>query len=249
MLKTLGVVEACCASASDRAKMARRLEGKSVVEWVARRCTECLHLDGVIVVTRDLPENAFLSCLVPRDVPLFMGRQADHLGCVAAALEEYPAEALVWIRGDCLFVDPLLLDRLVLAAGVHPELDYLGFTSRDGQPATLSPVGVYGEWLRATALHKAARRAVEPADRQHLSRYVFSRPEKFNVRLLPAPAPIDRDDVRLTVDIEEDWDHAQTIFEALGSEELNWQRIADLLHHQPAMRHRMAALNRQHARV
>lgn len=76
-----------------------------------------------------------------------------------------------------------------------------------------------------------------------MTRYIYSHPEEFNLRLIPAPSGIDRDDVRLTVDIEEDLDHVQTIIEALGPESLGWQRIAALLDHQPAMRRRMAALN------
>ena len=49
-----------------------------------------------------------------------------------------------------------------------------------------------------------------------------------------------------TVDLDEDWDHALAIYEALGPEWLDWQRIARLLDHQPALRSRMAALNRVH---
>ncbi|HZZ28429.1 MAG TPA: hypothetical protein VFE46_10545 [Pirellulales bacterium] len=64
------------------------------------------------------------------------------------------------------------------------------------------------------------------------------------MRLIPAPQGLDRDDVRLTIGSEEDWEHAQAIFEALGPEQLDYQRIAGLLDHQPALRQRMAALNR-----
>ena len=42
----------------------------------------------------------------------------------------------------------------------------------------------------------------------------------------------------------EDWDHALAIYDALGPEAFEWQRIAGFLNHQPAMRKRMAALNR-----
>ena len=87
-------------------------------------------------------------------------------------------------------------------------------------------------------------------DREEVTQYICSHPEKFNLRLTPAPAQIDRDDVRLTVDIEEDWDHVQTLFEALGpDEQLDWQRVASMLDHQPALRNRMAALNRDYAHV
>ena len=64
------------------------------------------------------------------------------------------------------------------------------------------------------------------------------------MRLLPAPSGLDRDDLRLTIESEEDWEHAQVIFEALGPEELDWQRIAGLLRGQPRLRQRMAVLNR-----
>jgi spore coat polysaccharide biosynthesis protein SpsF (cytidylyltransferase family) len=48
------------------------------------------------------------------------------------------------------------------------------------------------------------------------------------------------------VDLEEDWELTVTIYEALGPERLEWQRIVSLLDHQPAIRRRMEALNRVH---
>ena len=50
MLKTLGIVDACYRSRAVRSKAARKLGGKSVLEWVVRRATDCQRLDGVIVV-------------------------------------------------------------------------------------------------------------------------------------------------------------------------------------------------------
>lgn len=74
--------------------------------------------------------------------------------------------------------------------------------------------------------------------------FMYSRPEEFRLRLIPVPVELDHDDVRLTIEHEEDWEHAETIFEALGPDELDWQRIARLLRQQPALRERMAVLNR-----
>lgn len=249
MLKTLGIVEACYAEPDARAKATRRLGGKTVLEWVVRRATDCLRLDGVIVVTSAEEENRFVADLVPLDVPVFVSRAGDALGQVANALEQYPSEGVVRLTTDSPFIDPELIDRLIITAEDNPRCDYVSYCTRDGQPAILSPVGVYAEWFRAVALLKAAGRARARADRRHPTRYVYSHPEKYNIRLIPTPAKIDREDVRLTVDIEEDWDHALTIFEALGPDDMDWQRIADLLDHQPALRKRMAVLNRVHAKT
>jgi spore coat polysaccharide biosynthesis protein SpsF len=244
MLKTLGIVQACFESAHFRCIVHRKLGGQFLLEWVVRRVTDCMRLDGVIVVACGAAEHRFVRDLVPMDVPVFVGSQSDALGRFAHALEEYPTEAVVRVRGDNPFIDPGLIDRLVTTAEAHPNCDYVSYCSRDGRPAILSPVGVYAEWFRTAALWRAARLAKSGADREHVTRYIYSHPEKFKLRLIPAPTQIDRDDVRLTVDIEEDWDHALAIFEALGPEAMDWQRIAELLDHQPALRKRMAALNR-----
>jgi spore coat polysaccharide biosynthesis protein SpsF len=249
MLKHLGIVQACFHSPRFRSNAMRKLGGRSLFEWVIRRVTDSIRLDGVIVVACDSEDRDTLNRLVPSDVPVFYGEGGDALARCCKALEQYPAEGVVRIRGDNLFIDPSLIDRLICKAESHPNCDYVSYSSRDGRPAILSPVSVYAEWFRVSALRKAERLAGDALDREDVTRYIYSHPETFNLRLVPAPSEIDRDDVRLTVDIEEDWDHALMMFEALGSEFWDLKRIARMLDHQPAMRHRMAALNRAHASV
>ena len=249
MLKNLGIVQACFHLPRFRCNATRRLGGRSILEWVIRRVTDSIRLDGVIVLACATEDYRALSHLVPSDVPVCLCEEEDALARFCKALEQYPAEGVVRVRGDNLFIDSGMIDRLATTAEAHPHCDYVGYFLRDGRPAILSPVGVYAEWFRAGALHEANRLARDKLDREDVARYIYSHPEDFNLRLIPAPAEIDREDVRLTVDIEEDWDHAQVLFEALGPEQLDWQRIASLLDHQPALRSRMAALNRAHAHV
>jgi spore coat polysaccharide biosynthesis protein SpsF len=249
MLKNLGIVQAYFQWPRFRCNAMRKFAGRSVLEWVIRRVTDSMRLDGVIVVARQTEHSPDIDRLVPSDVPIFCGEGSDALAHFATALEQYPAEGVACVRGDNLFIDPGLIDRLVTTAEADPNCDYVGYHLRDGRPAIHSPVNVYAEWFRASALRKANRLARNEADREDVTRYLYSHPEKFNVRLLPAPAEIDREDVRLTVDIEEDWDHILTIVDALGPERLDWQRIAGLLDHQPALRSRMAVLNRSHRSV
>ena len=247
MLKNLGIVQACFRVPRFRCNAMRMLGGRPLLDWVIRRVTDAMRLDGVIVVGCHTEARCELSRLVPSDVPVFFGEGDDALARFAKALEQFPAEGVVRVRGDNIFVDPGLIDRLITMAESDPDCDYASYCSRDGQPAILSPVSLYAEWFRASVLRRANRLARDPLDREHVTRYLYTHPEKFNVRLMPAPPAIDRDDVRLLVDMEEDWDHALAIFDALGPERLDWQRIAKLLDHQPALRSRMAALNRESA--
>jgi spore coat polysaccharide biosynthesis protein SpsF len=249
MFTAIGVVQARLGSDPFKGLVTRRLGGKPLLEWVVRRATDCQRLSQVVVVTGNQPEDELLAESVPPDVPVLAAEGADNLHRIVSVLDHYPADALVRIRPDAPFVDPVLIDRLVNTAAEHPECDYIGYCSRDGRPAILSSVGLFAECCQAEALRRAAREATDPADRRQITRYLYSHPEKFTIRLIPAPAGLDRDDVRLTIDTDEDWEHAQMILEALGTEALDWQRIAGLLDQQPALRKRMASLNHRLAKV
>jgi len=229
MSTTLAVVQACCGTAQSRRKIARRLGGKSVLEWVVRRATDCLRLDGVIVVTSAVRENEFVADLVPPDVPVFVSPKPDALSRFVAALEKYPASEAVRIRADNPFIDPVLIDQLVTTAAANPACDYVSYCLRDGRPAILAPIGIFAEWFRVRALRRADREAIDPVDRQRVTPYLYSHPEKFRVRLIPAPFPLAGDDGRAIADIEEFWEYAQSTVEMLGPEALDWQRMAVLL--------------------
>lgn len=244
MLKTLGIVEVRPNADLSRLTACRRLSGKSLLEWVVRAMTESLGLDTVIVLAPDIAESAELVELAPCDVPLFVSDRPDALARFAAALDEYPARAVVRVAAEHPFVDPVLIDRLVTTAAGHGDADYIGYCSRGGRPVVMSPLGAIGEWIRGSAIRRANREAVGADDRDQVSAHFHAHPEEFNLRLIPIPKQLDRDDVRLTIGGEEDWERTQTIFEALGPEPHDYRRIADLLHHQPALRERMAVLNR-----
>lgn len=246
MLDTLGVVDfPQQPNIHQTASLCRRkIGGKSLLEWVVRRVTEAQQLDGVIVVLGDSLEERQLSRMLPPDVPIFVGNQDDPLARFAAALREFPAKSVIRVAAENPFIDPELIDRLVVTAETHPGQDYVGYCSRSGRPAIQSKLGVFAEWCCVDAVMQANREAVEMCDRWEVSRYIYSHPETFSLRLVPMPHELDREDLRLTVDVDEDWEHAHEIIEALGADDFDWQQIAGLLDQQPVMRERMAVLNR-----
>jgi spore coat polysaccharide biosynthesis protein SpsF len=246
MLKTLGIVQANFRSPRFCTNASRRLGGRSLLEWVVRRVTDSMRLNGVIVLTGQTDDAHAIGRLVPSDVPLCCCDAADEVSRVAKALETFPAEGVVRVCGDNLFIDPILIDRLVNAAEAQPDCDYVSYCSRDGRPAILSPVGLYAEWFSTDAIRRADRLTRCDGECRRVTEFFHANADKFTLRLIPTPAEVDRDDVRLTIDLEEDWEHALAIYDALGPERLDWRRIANLLDHQPAMRSRMATLNRTH---
>jgi spore coat polysaccharide biosynthesis protein SpsF (cytidylyltransferase family) len=244
MVTTLGVVEIRNTDDTPLLTAFRRLGGKSLLEWVVRRMTDSQQLGQVIVLCPDIPQAQELSNILPRDIPLMIGDGADAPARLTAALDQYPAEGVVCVAAEHPFVDPELIDRLITTASNHPESDYIGFCSRHGRSAVMAPLGMIGEWVRATTLKQANLEAHDPQERSGATTILLAHPEQFNLRLIPVPQELDRNDLRLVINGEEDWENVQAIYEALGPEHLDYQRIAGLLDHQPAIRQRMAALNR-----
>jgi len=244
MAGTLGIVEVGGSHARTTSVelASRRLGGKPLVEWVVRRVTESLLLDRVIVVA-DAATEQMVRAYTPCDISVFVGRQPDMLGRIAAAARQYDAHQLVRVGLDNPFVDPALIDRLVCTANSHPGCEYIGYYSHDGRPAAQSRMGIFAEWARSDAIFKAESLATSEADRRSVTRYLYSHPELFQLRLIPVPPRLDREDVRLSIGGEQDWENAQMILDALGPDHLAWQEIAGLLDSQPQIRDQMATLN------
>jgi spore coat polysaccharide biosynthesis protein SpsF len=244
MSRTMAVVQPKEVAPGTKTSYARRLGGQSLLERLVRRLTDCERLDGVVVVIPNDAQAESIADLVPRDVPVYVSKRPDSLGRLCDVVDCYRPDAVVQVPACRLFVDPNLVDRLVITAADHPSFDYIGYCSRDGRPSILSPLGVFTEWCASDAIRRAESLAVTRKDRDQPTRFLYSHPELFRLRLLPAPAELDRDDLRLTVDHEEDWHHLHTFFDVLGAEGFDWRRIAELLDQHPAVRQRMATLNR-----
>lgn len=253
MGRVLGIVEVQPAveglsNKSPLAGMARRrFGGKSLLEWVVRRMSDADRLDGVVVLAGDDPFSRSLVSHVPADVRVFHAAEGDPLGRFAAAVRHFQCSAAVRLSVSQPFVDPILIDRLLALVASGNSCDYASFAFADGRPVMQSKLGVFAEWCRGEAVLLANRLACRDHERTDATHFLHAHPEIFAIRLFPVPTQLDRDDVRLAIQDEEDWEHVQLILDALGPESLDWQFITALIDRQPTIRERMARRNRAEA--
>ena len=249
MYTSLGVVEVLPSISqlslhSPLAGIARRkFAGKPLLEWVVRRVTEAHCLDRVVVLAGSDPLSRSLAKLVPRDVPVFVSDAADPMERMASVVRQFPCYSLVRMSVSHPFVDPLLVDRLVTTALADKLCDYATFRFASGRSVMQSKVGVFAEWCKAEAILRADRMAHEADDRACPTSFLADHPELFNLKYLPVPDKLDREDLRLEIQDEQDWEHVQTIVDALGPESLDWQFITSLLDRHPNICGRMRELN------
>jgi len=221
----------------------RRFGGKSLLEWVVRRVSDAHRIGGIVVLAGNdsLARNLCIHC--PPDAHVLYSSAADPLGRLAEVVRTVPCKAIVRLNVSHPFVDPDLIDRLI-AAATSSGCDYASFCFSDGRPVIESRLGVFAEWCHADAVLRADRLATGPVDRANPTRLMYSRPDLFALKMMAVPPQLDREDMRLAIHDEEDWEEVQEILDALGPESLEWQYIASLLDRQPAIRARMAHRNR-----
>jgi spore coat polysaccharide biosynthesis protein SpsF (cytidylyltransferase family) len=230
MYKTLGIVKGALLTEKQRHHVARRLDGKSVLEWVVRQMTDCEQLNGVVVLADAGSSGEMVRQLSPIDVPVFSPPVDNTLALLQQTLEHFPADACVFIGADWPFLDPTLIDQLVRTAQRESNCDYAAYQSMNEIFSAGRPYGLFPEWYRSNAIHKIANRIDDAIHRQLPGTFFLDNRNKFNILQLPVPAGLDhQNNVRFTFDDEADWDNILELHDALNLDVLDCQKIGNLL--------------------
>lgn len=228
MQQTLGIVKGALLTAKQRHHLTRRINGKSVFEWVVRQMTECERLDGVVVLADDGPNGDLVRSLAPVDVPVHSSKTQDTMGLLLDVLNKFAAKSCLFIGTDWPFLDPVVLDQIVRAAEQENGCDYAAFQFTNDVFSAGRPYGLFPEWYRAASIMKAATVVTDTIHRQLPGSYFLDNQNKFVVELLPVPAGLDQENVRFSFDNEEDWDNLLEIHDALKLDVLDCRNLSRL---------------------
>ena len=195
--RVLAVVQARMSSSRLPGKALADLCGRSAIDRVLDRLDRCRELEGVVVATSEDASDDPLAEALDGRLPVVRGALDDVLGRYALALSEHPCDAVVRITGDCPLIDPDVVD-LVVGRWRSGEAAYAANVI---EPRTW-PKGMDTEVVSAHALRSAAEEARDPYDREHVTPFVRSRPDRFPQEAVALDPPAA--DVRLVLDTPED---------------------------------------------
>ena len=140
------------------------------------------------------------------------GQLDDVLGRFVGCLDALPTEPELVLRvcADRPFVDPELARALVEAYDEVGRPDYLA----NNFPKSY-PDGLDLELIRTDVLRQADVEAVDSDEREHVTPFIYRRPDRF--RLVNLPCPFGNfSDVRVVIDNIEDYDSLSRVCERLG---------------------------------
>lgn len=210
--RIIAIVQARMGSTRLPGKVLLPLLGEPILSHIVQRLQRSAFLDAIVVATSRAPADEPIAALaLDHGVPCVRGSEEDVLGRYVEAARWADAQHVVRITGDCPFVDPDVVDRLI-EEHLRSLADYTSNTlSRS------FPHGADVEVFTRQALETAAAEANQPWEREHVTPFLWTRPERFHLHNVVATPPLDHPEYRITVDTEEDYMLARAVYETLGS--------------------------------
>jgi spore coat polysaccharide biosynthesis protein SpsF len=202
------VVQARLSSERLPGKVLLPLAGRPMLGWLLERLHTVAEAERIIVATSDRPQDAAVAeFAASAGVATFRGPLDDVLARFVGAADAYGLDAFVRVSGDSPLLDPGLVSAALrlFAEG--------GWDLVTNVQVRTFPRGQSVEAIAVAALRRVAADTQHPADREHVTPYLYANPERFRIRnfTLSPPAP----DVRFCVDTPEDFETVERMLRSM----------------------------------
>lgn len=186
-------------------------EGKNMLEIILDRFIDKGLVEQTYLLTSTASNDDVLEQIASRKgVKCFRGSEQDVLDRFVQAAQHFKVDRVVRVCAD----NPLLdVNSIVyLIEHVSDDDDYYSFKMSNDRPVILNHIGLFAEYVKVSALRKVDEEIDDPMYHEHVTNYIHSHENEFNVRLENAPNVHDKTNIRLTCDTEEDFEMLQAIY-------------------------------------
>lgn len=213
----------------------RRLPGKvllplgstrrRVIEWVVRAAQQSPLVETVVVATTtDRLDDSIVDVALEAGADVVRGHPTDVLARFVQVLDDFGSDTVVRLTGDCPFLDPELIS-LAATTFEASDADYVSTF----MPRCL-PRGLDVEVVSGSAIRLADEHAEGP-DRSHVTSWLYR--DEPQVRIITLTFHPPADDLRVTLDTEEDLNALEAVAAEIGDRAPSWREVVTLLRGRP----------------
>lgn len=190
-----------------------RLPGKALLELAGRTVIEHamqalkrVPTDYHVLLTEENSADTLARYAAGYGFSLFVGDPEDVLSRYAEACQWFDVHTVVRATGDNPLVSEAVA-RDALAVHRHAKAHYTALTA--------GPLGTGVEVVDGDALLEAARTAAARYEREHVTPFIYRRPEQYRLRVQKVRPEWQLPDARVTLDTEADYARIVGIYEEL----------------------------------
>ena len=220
-MRVIALVQARLGSIRLPKKVLKNIAEKPLIEILLERLSKSHEIDEIIVATSDKEENDQLQVLIESlGYKCSRGSENNVLNRFYAAAQEFDADAIVRITGDCPLVDATIVDECIKQYK-NKNVDYVS----NLEPASF-PDGLDVEVISFAALKQANNEAFSQYDREHVTPFIRNS-NKFSKYSIQHHE--DFSNQRWSVDEPEDLLVVNNIFKYFAPDIFfNWTQVIEL---------------------
>jgi spore coat polysaccharide biosynthesis protein SpsF len=208
------IIQARLGSTRLPSKTMEDIHGKPMLLRVLERVAEAERIDNIVVATTTLEKDNLLANKAESwGFEVFRGSSEDVLSRYYGAAEKFECSQVVRITSDCPLIDPQIAD-LVIGEHLDGGYDY----TCNGLNRRTFPTGLDVECFTFEALRLAENLALDYYQREHVTPFMFKKPQMFSSHDVLAPPNLAFPEMRICVDTIEDLEAVRAIFEAFPDE-------------------------------
>jgi len=209
-LRCVATIEARMNSSRLPGKILRDILGKPSLERLVERVRRAKLVDEVVVATTVSKEDDIVETWANKNgISIYRGSEEDVLIRVLEAATNYKADVIVELTGDCPLLDPSLIDEVIDYYLKH-DYDYVSNNKERSYPR-----GLDAQVFSRKVLEEVSSLTNDPADREHVSLYIYEHPERYRLATLKAPQALYGPEIRLCVDTPEDFTVVEAVYKNL----------------------------------
>lgn len=185
---------------------------QSILEVIIDRFSP--HFKTILATTVSDGDTVLAELAQSKGIDVYRGSEADVLSRFVETGEKHELDIIIRLCADNPFVNLELLKTLVDA---YQNEDYFSFRYSNGKPTILGHLGLFCEITTLETLKKVQSETQDPLFLEHVTNYIYNRPEEYKVRLIDLPTSIHSyEGIRLTVDTKGDFEITQDLFGRFG---------------------------------
>ena len=209
-MTVLAIVQARYSSTRFPGKIFAEISGETLLSRQIERLMQSTTIDKLIIATStDKEDDDTAACANESGIDTVRGPLEDVLTRFQLALDNFPAETVIRLTGDCPLTDPELIDVCVNEFhNSETRLDYLSNTLKP-----TFPDGLDVEVFSSETLQIASKEATLSSQREHVTPFIYSQPDRF--KLKNHAQDKDLSSLRWTVDQPEDLVFVRHIYQEL----------------------------------
>lgn len=210
-MKIVAIIQARMGSTRLPGKILKEVNNRPLLSYQLERLNTSEYINQIVIATTIKKQDYIIEKFCnDKKIPVYRGSESDVLARYYEAALEFKADIIVRITSDCPIIDAKVVDRTIKYFVEH-EYDYVSNTIDRTYPR-----GMDTEVFSFKALEKAYIESFLNRDREHVTAYFYSNPQKFKIGSVKNESNFSK--YRWTVDTVEDFELIKLIIEKLYKE-------------------------------